>query len=373
MVRVAFIYDDAVSRHVLREDHVMRPSRLRYTYELLEAYGAFSEPNSRLVPPRFATEEELAWFHTREYLEAVKSISQGDNKVDPSRYNFMENGDNPPYEGMYEASLLSTGASLKAAELLLEGEVDVAFNAAGGLHHAMPDHASGFCIFNDPVIAIQSLLHQGLRVAYVDIDAHHGDGVQHAFYDTDSVLTISFHESGRFLFPGTGQVEEMGRGRGRGYAVNVPLAPYTEDQQYLWAFGEVVPPLIAKFLPDILVMQLGIDSHYLDPLTHLSLTTAGFVQLVRALVQLAPRRLALGGGGYDIGTVARAWTLAYGAMMEKEFPDDIPLSYQDSYGLKTLRDLEGPAIDAQAREAAWAFARDSVQRVHRLIFPLHGL
>ncbi len=373
MRRAAFIYEDALSRHVLREDHVMRPTRLRYTFELLDSYGAFKEPNSRLVAPRLATEEEVLWFHTGDYLEAVKGISRGESGFDPAAYNFSQYGDNPPYEGMYEAALLSTGASLVAAELLAKGEADVAFNASGGLHHAMPGYASGFCIFNDPVIAIHYLLRQGIKVAYVDIDVHHGDGVQHAFYNTNAVLTISLHESGRFIFPGTGEVEEMGEGTGKGYAVNLPLAPYTEDDCYLWALREVVLPLVQRFRPDVIVTQLGIDTHYLDPLGHLQLTTDGYTQAIRELGVLAPKWLALGGGGYDVGTVARAWCLAYGVMMEKEFPDDIPASYQERYGLKKLRDQEKPVVSTQERTNARQWAEDSVQKIKRLVFPVHGI
>ncbi|MBI2846971.1 MAG: acetoin utilization protein AcuC [Chloroflexi bacterium] len=373
MKRAAFIYDDALSRHILRENHVLVPSRLRYAYELLEAYGAFNEPGSILVPPRPATDEEVLTFHTPAYLQAVKSLSRGESIYDPEVYNFSEEGDNPPFKGMYEASALSAGASLVAAEIVADGKVDVAFNAAGGLHHAAPGYASGFCIFNDPVIAIKHLLKRGFIVAYVDIDAHHGDGVQDAFYDTKAVLTISLHESGMFLFPGTGRVSEVGVGEGKGYSVNVPLAPYTDDEVYLWAFGEVVPPLIRSFNPDVLVTQLGIDTHFLDPITHLRLSTTGYIQVVRGLSQLSSRWVALGGGGYDAGVVARGWTLAYGIMIGKDWPDEIPEDYQQRYGLKKLRDAETLAVDERQREQARRFAEQSVSDIRRAIFPLHGL
>ena len=195
----------------------MVPTRLRYTYELLESYGAFDLPNAMLVEPRQATEEELLTFHTRDYVDAVRDLSEGEERRDAAAYGFSDHGDNPVYPGMYEAALWSTGASVTAAEMLADGRVDVAFNCAGGLHHAMPGRASGFCIFNDPVIAINALLERGMRVAYVDIDAHHGDGVQAAFYDSNRVLTVSMHESGSYLFPGTGFVDEMGDGSGRGF------------------------------------------------------------------------------------------------------------------------------------------------------------
>jgi len=373
MRQAAYIYDDSLSRHVLREDHVMRPSRLRYTYELLEAYGAFRLPHSRLVSPRLASEEEVLTFHNPDYVAAVRSFSRGETPVNPMTYNFSNWGDNPIFPGMWEASLLSVGASLVAADLVARGEVGVAFNASGGLHHAAAGYASGFCVFNDPVIAIKHLLAQGLKVAYVDIDAHHGDGVQEAFYDSDAVLTISLHESGRYLFPGTGEVSEMGTGPGRGYAVNLPLAPYTDDDTYLWAFQEVVPPLIERFHPDILVSQLGVDTHYLDPITHMSLTTSGYTRVVEAVSRLCPRWLALGGGGYDMGAVARCWTLAYGVMAGQEWPDEVPPAYRESYGLAYLRDREGPQLTEAARHQARRFAEVTVASLHRQVFPLHGL
>ena len=371
--RAAFVYHDVLSRHVLSESHVMVPTRLRYTYELLESYGAFQLPNAALVEPRQATEEEITTFHTRDYVGAVQSLSRGESKYNATAYNFSEHGDNPVFSGMYEASSWSTGASLVAAEMISRGEVDVAFNCSGGLHHAMPGRASGFCIFNDPVIAINALLSQGLRVVYVDIDAHHGDGVQHAYYDSDQVMTISLHESGAYLFPGTGFVNEMGSGKGLGYSVNVPLFPYTNDEVYLWVLTKVVPPLVQAFKPDVLATQLGMDPYFRDPITQLGLTVQGHARLVAELGQLAPKWLAFGGGGYDLSAVARGWALDFGVMLGEEWPDEIPQSYQDSYGLKNLRDQEGPTEDSGVLTQARIFAEDTVSDIERRIFPLHGL
>ena len=297
MPNAAFVYDDALSQHVLRSDHPMRPVRLRLAYELLSAYGAFDGDSSRLINPRSATEEELEWVHTPEYIAAVRALSAGLATDRPERFGFSAMGDNPVYPGMYDAATLSSGATLVAAELVAARRVDVAFSISGGLHHAAPTHASGFCIFNDPAIAIKYFLERGMRVAYVDVDAHHGDGVQHVFYGEDRVLTISIHESGRFLFPGTGFVSESGVGDGVGYSVNIPLYPYTEDEPYLWAFREVVPPLVRAFAPDVLVTQLGIDSYHSDPITHLQLTSRGYVEVIREFAKLGLPWLALGGGG----------------------------------------------------------------------------
>ena len=350
----------------------MKPVRLRYTYELLESYGAFSATDVDLVTPTSANEADVLSYHSAEYLEAVRGLSGGDAEIDAAAYNFGP-GDNPHYEGMYAAAMLSTGASLKAASMLLDGEHSRVFSISGGLHHAMPGYAFGFCVFNDPVIAIKALVARGARVAYVDIDCHHGDGVQHAFYDTDRVLTISLHESGAFLFPGTGFTQEIGAGRGRGYSVNVPLYPYTSDEVYIWAFREVVPRLLAAFRPDVLVTQLGIDTHMLDPITHLALTTQGFAETVGEFGKSAPPAwLALGGGGYDLHAVSRAWTMAFAAMAGQELPNEVPDSYRDRYGVDRLRD-EPPTIQDSVTSDSRVFAEASVQAVHGLVFPLHGI
>ncbi len=362
-----------MSAHVLSDAHPMKPVRLKYTRQLLESYGAFDGRTSSLERPRDATKDEIGWFHSRDYVEGVEAIGAGLGGVNPARFNFGP-GDNPAYPGIYDAAMLSTGASLTAAEMLAAGYADAAFNVSGGLHHAMPDHAYGFCVFNDPVIAIHRLLQEGMRVAYVDIDCHHGDGVQHAFYSTDRVLTISVHESGAFLFPGTGFVQETGAGAGRGYSVNLPLYPYTSDEVYLWAMEQTVTPLIEAFAPDVLVTQLGIDSHYRDPITHLALTVQGFGRAVSTLAAAAPSKwLALGGGGYDLQAVARAWTMAYGILSEQEFPNDIPESYRRAHGVDSLRDPDVLRIDGKTVSDSRTFAEASVQTIHRLIFPTHGI
>lgn len=368
MKRAAFIYSDQMSRHVLRPDHVMKPDRLRYTFELLESYGILNA--SSVIHPRIAAEDELKTFHTAEYIQAVKSLSSGLNKETAAQFNFSEVGDNPVYLGMYESALLSTGASVVGAELLLEDKADVTFNISGGLHHAMKTNASGFCIFNDPVIAINTILAKGKRVAYIDIDCHHGDGVQAAYYDTDRVLTISSHESGRWLFPGTGSVDELGAGKGRGYSVNVPLAPGTDDDTFLWAFNEAILPAVEIFKPDCIVTQLGIDTHYLDPITHMALTTQGFSKCVEAFNKMPYKWLALGGGGYDLSAVARSWTLAYSIMSGKPIPNDIPLAYQAKYGMRTLNDTLLPPVGKENKDFARQFAEESVRNIQKSVFPI---
>ena len=371
--RAAFVYDQAMSQHQLRVDHPMRPVRLQNTFDLLDAYGAFDENTSRLIPARPASEEELGWLHTHEYIEAVKSFSLGISGYELSRFNFTGQGDNPTYPGMYDAAALSTGGSLVAAEMVAQGQVEVAFNISGGLHHAAPGHASGFCVFNDPALAVKYFLAQGWRVAYVDIDAHHGDGVQNAFFDDPRVLTISVHESGQYLFPGTGHANEVGVGPGLGYSVNLPLYPYTGDEVYLESFGEIVPPLLRAFAPDVLVTQLGIDSYHSDPLTHLQITTRGYVAAIRELAALQIPWLALGGGGYDLSAVARGWALAYGVMLDVEWPDQLPPGFAEKLGGDKLRDTIDPMVPDYVRRNARNFAEESTAAIKQEVFPVHSL
>ena len=369
------MYSPELTRNILREDHVLRPMRLRLVYELLQAYGVFERPDAVVIEPRVATDLELMSFHGRDYVESVQAFSRGEDLHRQHRYGFSDWGDNPISEGMYEAAALAAGASLVAAETVWNGEADAVFNAGGGYHHAGPDFASGFCVFNDVVIAILRLLALGAeRVAYVDIDAHHGDGVQNAFYSSNRVLTISIHQSGQTLFPGTGACDEMGDEPGVGYAVNVPLAPGTHNAAYAHVIDNAVAPLIRAFNPDVLVTQQGIDTHIDDPLTHLRLTSEGHTSAVAKLGSLSPGKwLAMGGGGYDLSAVARCWAMDYAVMAGAELPDEIPPSYQEKYGLKQLRDDPAPDLLEADDARVWREAEESVRRVQELIFPVHGI
>jgi acetoin utilization protein AcuC len=282
-------------------------------------------------------------------------------------------GDNPVFEGLWEWSLLTTGASLQAARLVSDGEVEIAFNMAGGLHHAMSRRASGFCYVNDIVVAVHELLARGLRVAYVDVDAHHGDGVQEAFYDTDQVLTVSIHQHGRTLFPGTGFVYDCGKGRGQGFAANLPLFPGTDDELFLQALREVVPDLVTGFQPDVLVTQLGVDTFRSDPLTGLCLTTTGFTEAVRMFKDLGLPWMALGGGGYHVVNVARAWTLAWAIMNDVELPGELPAEFvaqirPQGYRETRLRD-EPQGVESVYRKDAETVVRQVIQSVRQTILP----
>jgi len=367
--RALFISSPDLWRTGFGGKHPLKPERLARTVALLSGYHAFDAPGVAVMEPRPAGDDELTLFHTPDYVEAVRGLSAGHDDLPAHRYGFGR-GDNPVFRGMYEISSLKTGGGILGAQALLDGACDVAFNFSGGLHHARPARASGFCIFNDAAVAIAWLVAKGRRVAYVDIDAHHGDGVQDAFYDSDRVLTISLHQDGHTLFPGSGFVEDIGTGAGEGYSVNVPLHPYTDDAAYLAVFHALVPPLIRRFAPDVLVTQLGVDTHFRDPLTQMALTTEGHVALFETFAALAEMPwLACGGGGYNLDVVPRSWALAFGAMSDQTFGDALPDHYQETYGGQWLHDHEGPPLDRATRTQVQRHAEAVVADVRSV----HGL
>ena len=321
-MKTAFLYTGKYFDYDYGAEHPLKIERLRLTYELCRAYGLFDLPGAALVESRPATESEILRFHTPDYVELLRAASEG--RWAGVLGHGLGPGDNPIFPGLWEWSCLHAGASLRAARLVLERKVHVAFNIAGGLHHAVAEQASGFCYVNDPVLTIYAFLDQGLRVMYLDVDAHHGDGVQWAFYEDPRVLTISFHQDGRSLFPGTGSLREMGKGRGLGFAVNVPMLPGSDDAVFWEGFSAIVPRLLNRYQPDVIVAQLGVDAFLTDPLAALELTTNGFVKVVSFLTGCRVPWVALGGGGYNTTNVARAWTLAWALMNGIELPERIP-------------------------------------------------
>jgi len=323
-----FVWDERVATHVYRDGHPLKPIRLVGVRDTLERLGAFARHGARVLTPRAATRDEIERIHAPDYVEAVMRAS-ADPEPDYSEYGLDAWGDTPPFAGMHEVSLLTTGGTLSAMEEVLAGRTRVSVNYAGGLHHAMRRRASGFCIYNDPAIVCGLLADRGMRVAYVDIDAHHGDGVQAAFYETDRVLTISLHQYGPMpgtrtvFFPGTGSADERGRGAGAGYSINVALPAFTDDTAYVRAFDAVVPELLARYRPDVLVTQQGIDPHYTDPLTHLRISTHAREHVVRWFRSTPYPWIAMGGGGYALDAVRRTWALEYLVMLGADIPDEL--------------------------------------------------
>jgi acetoin utilization protein AcuC len=370
--------------------HPLQPIRVRLAMDLAAACGLLQAPGVTVAEPRPATREELAAVHSPAYVEAVQMLGTAGPVHElqdlAAGYGFARS-DNPVFHGMDEAASLVVGGTIMAAEAVMSGQALHAFAPAGGLHHAHRARAAGFCIYNDPAAAIAAVRTQyGGRIAYVDVDAHHGDGVQEMFYADSQVLTISLHESGRYLFPGTGFTHELGEGEGRGYSVNLPLEPHTGDQQFLRAVDEVVVPLLRAFKPDLLVTQCGCDSHWLDPLTHLAATTRLWPALAGRFHALAHelcggRWLATGGGGYDLySVVPRAWTLLLAGMLEAALPATLPESFlalRHQFSKQPMAEFfldDPPARDTAAPLHAIDDATDrAIEAVRRAVFPLHGL
>jgi acetoin utilization protein AcuC len=371
-MKTAFVYSDAFAGFDYGAGHPLRPLRVKLTYELIKACGLLASADPRVVEPPAARVEDLLTYHRRDYIEILKAANSGEYVTGAEAYG-LGPGDNPIFAGVFDWSKLIAGASLKAADLVDSGQVAAAFNIAGGLHHARASQASGFCYINDCVLAIQLLVGRGRRVAYIDIDAHHGDGVQEAFYDTDRVLTISLHETGQTIFPGTGFEREIGAGAGAGYSVNAPLPPQTDDELFVHAFAEIVPPLIDAFKPDIVVSQLGADTFRSDPLTHVNGTTNGFCRMVSLIKSMAPKWVALGGGGYNLANAARAWTLAWAIMSDADAPDEIPEAFLRQYANvgfpgRKLRD-EPYVIEGRRKEEMREEVNGVIEKIRELTLP----
>jgi acetoin utilization protein AcuC len=329
------------------------------------------------------TGADLARAHDLDYLAAVKAAGADGH---PDLLHGIGPGDTPAFVGMHEASARVCGATVAAAEAIRSGGSVHAFSPAGGLHHAMRDRASGFCVYNDPAVAIAWLLEQGVeRAAYVAAAAHHGDGVEAIFADEPRVLTVSVHESGRYLFPGTGFAHEVGEGAARGTIANLPLPPGTTDDLYLAAFDAVVPALVRAFEPQVLVTQLGCDTHYTDPLAHLGLTVNAYRQLATRLHDLAHtvvegRWLATGGGGYQwANVVPRAWCGYLAEMVAAELPAQLPAPYleevADRFGARPDPEMadEVVALRSEHRAQVEAAIGRTIEVARHNLFPLHGL
>jgi len=362
-MKTAFIYTDVYLDYDYGPTHPLQITRLKLAYDLIKGYGLLDIPSAQFIPTNKAEEKDLAIFHSEEYLNILKQANEGHFVGDAYLYG-LGPGDNPIFPGLFDWSLLLAGATLQAIDFVVSGKGEVAFNVAGGLHHAMRSRASGFCYINDPVIGIMNLLSRGKRVAYLDIDAHHGDGVQKAFYGSSRVLTISLHETGSTLFPGTGFEYEIGEGEGEGYSVNLPFPPHTDDEIYVWAFEEVVPEFIHAFRPDITVTQLGVDTFYNDPLTNLDLSILGYERVLKSIRALAPRWVALGGGGYNISNVARAWTLAWAIMNGIELKEELPEPF---LGEAVKRGIEEKELRGRLRIPLQNQARENRAEMERVV------
>ncbi|MBN2848279.1 MAG: acetoin utilization protein AcuC [Coriobacteriia bacterium] len=374
-MEVALVYSPALNAYDLGPAHPLRPERVSLAVALMEVYGLIAERALRPVEPRSATREELLRVHDAEYVETVERASVGRGMWVPKRG--IGPGDTPDFPGMHEAAARVAGATTVALECVQSGAYIRAFSPAGGLHHAHRDRAAGFCVYNDVAVAIAAAraADPTLRVMYVDIDAHHGDGVQEAFYEDPDVLTVSLHESGRYLYPGTGSEHERGEGEGLGAAINVPLPPYATDECYRLAFDEVVAPAARAFQPDVIASQNGADAHWADPLTSLGLTLAGARDLYLRITALSDevcggRLVACGGGGYSWATVVpRAWTLLAATLVGAGLPERLPEPWREQVRAlgyeppQQLTEDPGPELDDVTRARICEDARRVVAAV----------
>jgi acetoin utilization protein AcuC len=384
--RACVVYDESLTGYDFGHHHPMNPVRVDLTIALARDLGVLDRVPPCTAPD--ATEDDLETVHRPDLIEAVMRAGNDPATVDAQ--HGLGSEDNPVFSHMHEASRHVVGASLEAARQVWTGRVDHAANIAGGLHHAMPDRVSGFCVYNDVAVAIRWLLDNGARrVAYVDIDVHHGDGVEQVFWDDPRVLTISLHETGQMLFPGTGFPGDAGGPEAKGSAVNVALPPGTSDAGWLRAFHAIVPPLVREFAPDILVTQQGCDSHREDPLAHLALTVDGQRASYLALHDLAHevaggRWVAFGGGGYAVvDVVPRAWTHLLAVVSGQ--PLSTQLATPDSWRAEVSERLgvRPPSRMTDGRTPAyrdWSEGYDpdtwldrAIQATRDVAFPFNGL
>jgi acetoin utilization protein AcuC len=387
--RVTFVWDPRLAHYDFGPGHPLAPIRVELAVRLARDLGLLTLPHVEEVTAEPATDAELLTVHTATYLAAVRRAAADPSTVD--LVHGLGTEDDPAFAGMHEAAAQVVGASLTAVRSVWGGPSEHAVNVAGGLHHAMPGSASGFCIYNDVAVAIAwALAHGAQRVAYIDVDVHHGDGVERTFWDDPRVLTVSLHESPRTLFPGTGYPHEVGGPGAEGTAVNIAVPPGTGDEGWLRAFHAVVPHVVARFQPQLIVSQHGCDSHFLDPLAHLTLSVDGQRSAYRAVHDLAHahaggRWVALGGGGYEhVEVVPRAWAHLIGEVVGQRVPPQTPVPEGwRAYVLERLG-RAGPGLMTDGRVPyirPWRSGFDphddpldrAVHATRNAVFPLHGL
>ena len=347
------LYHPTYSTYTFGPNHPANPQKREKLFRLFDALGT---PLS-YIEPTPASDEDILTVHSSEYMHCVASASSLSWAPGYLRFG-LDTDDVPIFPHMDEAARIQVGGTLMGARMIAKGTAKKVLQFGGGFHHAMPARAAGFCIYNDLSIAARYFKSQGLRVAYIDIDVHHGDGVQWIHYREPDILTISFHESGRYLFPNTGFVEEQGEAEGLGTAINIPLELHTDDTSYLHAFTTVIPIALERFNPDVLLVATGVDAHFRDPLAHLMLTTYGFEQLFLWLFEAADqftdgKALFTLSGGYDDLAALRVWTILVHTLKEMTYPKELPAPFVSEYlpdlgkEALSLHDLpeDVPAID----------------------------
>jgi len=371
-----FFHSPELDRYRYPPECPFDTSRAGQTWKLLRSMGLLSGQDRKVLSPRPLRRLEIEQFHTAAYLDVLQKADRGSLDLRGLRMG-LGTADCPIFEGMYEYAALAAGATFAGATALLSGEASVAFNPSGGYHHAQPDRAAGFCYINDVVLGCMALAKQDMKVLFVDVDCHHADGVQNAFYRRRDVMTISLHESGRTLFPGTGFEDETGEGEGTGFNVNVPLPMGTHDEAYLMAFKQVVFPLAQAYDPDFLVLELGADALAGDPLTHLNLTNNAYADVISMLLRFERPILVTGGGGYHVQNTVRAWALAWTVLCGDSGVTDpsvgmggVMLESMDWVGGLRDRVTVPPRNERAGIERT---VQATIVKLQETLFPIHGL
>jgi len=374
-MKSVYVHSPRFSDFDFGPSHPFKSYRTLLVYEMCQRYGLLAHPWITVVEPEPARDETALSFHTADYIESLKAANSGFADFMMAGYG-LGSGDNPVFKGVYDLAMLMLGATMQATTLICQGKADIALNINGGLHHAKPAYAEGFCYVNDIAVAIHSFLSQGYeRILYVDIDAHHGNGVQDAFYASDKVLFLSLHQSGDTIYPGTGFEHEMGVGDGYGYTVNLPLPQYTDDDAYVKAFQSLYPPLVKAFRPQIVVAQIGLDTLKRDPLTNLRCTNNGYREVISMIKASCPKILALGGGGYSIPDVVRGWTIAWAVLNGLEPHDSQEGLASDDSGIGRMQEglFDEPYhISPGLKDAVNRFIDAKIAYIHSTIFPVLG-
>ncbi len=373
-----FLYGQPLDQYPYPESCPFKTCRAGIVRQKLVSMGLLSGEGKSEVFPEKADPQTLELYHTPEYLQALDAINRGQYDFEMLEMG-LGTGDCPAFCGVFDYACWAAGATVTGAKWILQNKAYIAFNPSGGYHHAFPNRAGGFCYINDVVLGCETLAKAGKRVAFVDIDVHHCDGVQAAFYNRSDVMTISTHQDGRTLFPGTGFSDEIGTGPGRGYSINLPLPLGTYDEIYMKAFRAIVLPLLDVFVPDVIVLEAGADTLAGDPLAGLSMTNNTMADVVNLLLSFGKPILAVGGGGYNVENTVRAWTLVWTALCGEQISDDlmagmggVMLENMDWHGGAGLRDRILVPSPLQRQTVAPEIER-LIEEIKKKVFPLHGL
>ncbi|MEM2058892.1 MAG: acetoin utilization protein AcuC [Thermoproteota archaeon] len=367
---MGIVYSDVYLKYDFGPGHPFNPYRYKLFFDLLKHYGLLDK--LRHVEPRMASEEELKLLHTEDYINKVRDLSL-------KGCGMLDSGDTPAFKGMFEASSYIVGGTLTAIDMVMSGRSEHSFNPGGGHHHASAGKGAGFCVFNDVAIAARYILEKwrAKKVMIIDIDVHHGDGTQWSLYSEPRTLKVDFHESGMYLYPGTGFVDEVGEGEGCGFMVNVPLPPRTYDDAYLYAFREIVPVLAEEFKPDVILQQCGVDAHFKDPLAHLTLTSKTYDEIASLMHDIAHKTangkyIMVGGGGYNVETVAKMWTIMTAKVLGIELAKTLPREWIEEFRAlmgyepsNSLFDDSAPYISEGLRRSIMADVEQVVKEVKK--------